>query len=193
MLGTGGDSDSSSDYGDEEVVDFLDEIEEVEDDAEASALASTGGVISVAAQRSAASVALVENHSSEVAENGMQEAKEGAGFILDNDSLRQTTFFSQFQPEHQKTLFEKLIQVEFEAREDIVTEGMPGDCFYVIIEGEAQILKNERYMESDGERTGELRKAKSQAELKVLTHIYRGDSFGELCVFLYCIQKYRLY
>ena len=175
MLGS--DSDSSSDYGDEEVMDFLEEVDDVvevvEEEVEGSgdvgdSHVSEEGRLSHGAKEMGGGA------------NDEDEAKESTGFLLDSESLRQTTFFSQFQPEHQKALFEKLIQVEFEGREDIVTEGMPGDCFYVIIKGEAQILKNERNMAGTTAERNELRKSYSQPELKVLTHIYRGDSFGEL-------------
>ena len=188
MLGS--DSDSSSDYGDEEVVDFLEEIDDVVEVVEEEVEGSGDvGVSTLAAASSSATSApssatlgglLSPGGGTGGGVGGAGEAPDGS--LLDNESLRQTTFFSQFQPEHQKALFEKLIQVEYEAREDIVTEGMPGDCFYVIIKGEAQILKNERKMAGGKGERSELRKSFSQVDLKVLTHIYRGDSFGELAL-----------
>jgi serine/threonine protein kinase/serine/threonine protein phosphatase PrpC/CRP-like cAMP-binding protein len=74
-------------------------------------------------------------------------------------------FFHQFTLDHQRTLLNIMETKVFNDGEDIVTQGEEGDCFYVIKEGEAAVVK----------RT-------SENIEKKLTHLYKGQSFGEIAL-----------
>ena len=74
-------------------------------------------------------------------------------------------FFHQFTLDQQRTLLAIMETHTYEDNKMIVKQGEDGDSFYLIKEGEAVVLKTN----SDGVE-------------KELTHLYRGQSFGEIAL-----------
>jgi len=94
--------------------------------------------------------------------SGNDVEKGPANFIPETEFC---TFFHQFTLEHQQTLLNIMETKTYNDGEDIVRQGDEGDSFYVIKEGEATVLKtNLEGVEKD------------------LTHLYKGQSFGEIAL-----------
>jgi CRP-like cAMP-binding protein len=74
------------------------------------------------------------------------------------------TFFHQFTLEDQRVLLDVMEPRTFTDGQDVVTQGEMGNEFFIITEGEVVVLKCDR-------KTGEERD---------LTHLYRGQNFGEI-------------
>ncbi len=74
------------------------------------------------------------------------------------------TFFHQFTLQDQRLLLNVMESRSFTDGQDVVTQGEMGNEFFIITEGEVVVLKCDR-------KTGEERD---------LTHLYRGQNFGEI-------------
>ena len=74
------------------------------------------------------------------------------------------TFFHQFTLEDQRLLLDVMESREYTDGQDVVTQGETGNEFFIITEGEVVVLK---------------RNHKTNEETD-LTHLYRGQNFGEI-------------
>lgn len=74
------------------------------------------------------------------------------------DLLASVPLFAELPKRHLRKLAEHADLVEFRPRETIVAEGMRGGAFFVIVEGEAKVLRKSRTMFklTDGDFFGEL-------------------------------------
>ncbi len=75
------------------------------------------------------------------------------------DVLRVVPLFSHLQPRQLRRLADGMEEVRFMEGASVVREGLPGDAFYILVEGQAKVVhKNGR----------------------VMNRLRPGDSFGEI-------------
>ena len=124
------------------------------------------------------------------------QPSEGKGAALDTDILKRTAFFSGLSDEQLNWLLESAEHLSLEAGEVLMAEGSPPDAFYVVLEGEVEILKRsgnrdvviavhrecailgEMSLIEDAPRTATVRAARPSQVLKISRETFNGLVYG---------------
>jgi CRP-like cAMP-binding protein len=107
--------------------------------------------------------------------------------IIMNNTFRKRKMYENFvktvpilqslEPEERTKVADALEPQTFSDGDNIVEEGDPGDCFYIIVSGEVVITKKMKKPKQEGEDSGD----ESEEEVEV-NRLSKGNYFGELAL-----------